>query len=192
MPIGILGGTFDPPHRAHVAAVEFVLNQALVEQVFVIPVFAHAFAKRPTLSFDERLRLCELAFSGTRATRILDIERALQVPNYTVSTVRALTALYPNDSFRLLMGTDVGREFSRWREAESLRALAPPLLLERQGYPEGDALPANLPQVSSTELRALLRNFHERPGELGLRTELERLLPVAVLTEVLDRGWYRE
>lgn len=191
MPIGILGGTFDPPHRAHVAAVRFVLAQGLVEQVFVIPVFAHAFAKQPQLGFDDRLRLCELGFLPTRSTRILDIEKSLPVPSYTVATVRALRALYPNESFRLLMGTDVGGEFARWRDAETLLSLAPPLLLEREGYPDARALPANLPEVSSTELRALLRDFYQKPGDVGLRTKLERLLPVAVLTEILDRGWYR-
>jgi nicotinate-nucleotide adenylyltransferase len=192
MPIGILGGTFDPPHKAHVGAIQYVLGHGLVEQVFVIPVFSHAFAKRPRQTFVERLHLCELAFSALPGVRVLDIEGSLPEPNYTVETVRALIRAYPKETFRLMMGTDVGGELSRWHEADDLVRLAPPLLLERQGYPDPDALPADLPDVSSSILRGFLRQFQQNPGDLALRTELERLLPLPVLTEILDRGFYRE
>jgi nicotinate-nucleotide adenylyltransferase len=191
MTIGVLGGTFDPPHVAHVGAARYVLGAGLVSQVFVIPVFFHAFAKEPLAPFEARVRMCELAFADVPGATVQDLEKTLPSPSYTVATVRALKERYPNESFRIIVGTDVIPDLPRWHESSALLGLAPPLILERRGYPVEGALPAALPQVASTELRRNLELFHRDPSNHELRAQLSRLVPEPVLDWILEKGLYQ-
>ena len=59
-PVAFYGGSFDPPHVAHVLAVAYLAGMGQFDRVLVVPVFRHAFEKRLT-PFGERLRMCELA-----------------------------------------------------------------------------------------------------------------------------------
>jgi nicotinate-nucleotide adenylyltransferase len=191
MTTGLLGGTFDPPHIAHVGAAEFVLRNHLVSDVLVLPVFSHAFAKEPLAPFDDRIEMCRRAFAHLPEVTVLDIERNLPLPSYTISTVRALRELFPERTFRIVMGSDIVHDFHRWREADELSRLAPPLVLAREGYPEPGAMLAALPRVASTDLRQDLRALHEFPNDLELRTRLGRSLPEPVLSMILEKGLYQ-
>lgn len=189
--VALLGGTFDPPHLGHVGAARYVLERKLVSKVLVIPVFSHAFAKQPASPFDERLELCRLAFSELEQVEVSDLERQLSVPSYTITTVRALKERRPHESFRLLVGSDVVAELPRWHEAEALLRLCPPLVLERVGYPAPGALPAALPDISSSELRRSLRELGDPPYDTTAYRRLAQLMPAAVLKRALSEGHYR-
>jgi nicotinate-nucleotide adenylyltransferase len=192
MTIGVLGGTFDPPHWAHVGAARYVLSEALVSRVFVVPVFSHAFAKQPLAPFESRVHMCELAFAGISGVEVLGIERELPSPSYTITTVRALRERFPAETFRLLVGTDVVSDLPRWHESAELLSLAPPLVLERRGYPFPGSLPAALPEVSSTELRQELARLHQHPDRADLRSRLSQLVPEVVLEWIRKQGLYRD
>ena len=58
--LGVFGGSFDPPHVAHVMAAAYALSAGAFDRLLVVPVFAHAFDKRLE-SFEHRVKLCELA-----------------------------------------------------------------------------------------------------------------------------------
>jgi nicotinate-nucleotide adenylyltransferase len=191
MTIGVLGGTFDPPHWAHVGAAGYVLSEGLVSRVLVVPVFAHAFVKAPLAPFESRVRMCELAFAGVSRVEVLDIEEHLPAPSYTIATVRALRERYPGESFRMLVGSDVVSDLARWHESEELLRLAPPLILERRGYPVSGSLPAELPQVSSTELRRELALLHRHQESAEVRARLSQWVPEPVLEWILEKGLYR-
>ena len=60
---GLFGGSFDPPHRAHVLVVAWALMEATLDRILVIPTARHAFGKQPGASFEDRVAMCRLAFS---------------------------------------------------------------------------------------------------------------------------------
>lgn len=192
MRLGFLGGSFDPPHVAHVELARLALASGQVEEVIVVPVFAHAFEKRSWASFDERLALCEAAFGAIAGVSISPLERDLPRPSYTIHSVRALLALRPGSEIRLLVGADVVQELHRWHEATALLKLAPPLAFAR---PRSAALPGalpGLPEVSSTEIRELLAKSARGASSAQDDTYLGRSVPAAVLAEIRRRGLYRE
>jgi nicotinate-nucleotide adenylyltransferase len=191
MTIGVLGGTFDPPHLGHVGAAEYVLNHGLVSRVLVIPVFSHAFAKEPLAPFADRLQMCQLAFAHLPEVTISDIEKDLPTPNYTISTIRSLSVRFPEESFRIIIGSDVVSDLPRWRESDALLHLAPPLVLERQGYPSPLALQAQLPLIASSELRVDLRELGKKPNDPALTERISRCLPKAVFARILEKGLYQ-
>lgn len=181
------GGSFDPPHRGHSEAASWVARSGEVDEVLMVPVCGHAFDKKPWLDFDVRLALCRLAFGGLPHVSVSDIEASLPRPSYTIETIRALGRKYPGASFRLVVGTDIVGDLPRWREAEELVRLAPPLVLLRKGY-EGPGIVADLPEISSSELRELLAERRVSPSE-ELDARLLRFLEPQVLARIWERGY---
>ena len=180
--IAIFGGSFDPPHCAHVMAVSWVLSCTPCDAVFVIPVFEHAFAKRPA-PFRARVAMCRAAFACFgRRVRVLDLEARLPRPSFTVQTLRRLHADVPNAAFTLVMGSDIPSETARWRDFDEIRRLADLLVLPRTGAPAEAAAHGmpTFPDVSSTAIRESLAGGQDASA----------VVPAAVLEIVRREGLY--
>jgi len=163
---GVFGGSFDPPHVAHTLLVHYAMSAHGLERALVVPTYSHAFGKR-LASFEHRLRMCELAFRGICGVEISDIERSLPAPSYTVHTLRALAQRYPGIQLRLLLGSDLLPETHAWHDFTSVAALAPPIVIERQGAPTHDPSQPALPAVSSTDIRQRIAAGQSTQGRLA-------------------------
>lgn len=155
--LGVMGGTFDPPHVGHVLLATMALGSGEVEQLLVVPAWRHPFGKRPQAAFEDRLRMCELAFAPLRGVQVTDLERRLGGTSRTVRTLQALREQHPDRALRLVLGADTWAQLDQWSEPEQVRALAPPLVFGRTGHPLPPGRRIALPAVSSTEVRELLR-----------------------------------
>ena len=180
--LGIYGGSFNPPHHAHVMAVGVALSSGSIDRVLVIPTAEHPFGK-PLAGFDDRMEMCRRAFDvfGERV-EVTDLESRIPAPNYTVNTLRAIRSERPDTLLRLILGTDLVSEVARWKEFDKVIALAPPLWIGRDGRDAaGDTIfPFRLPDVSSTEIRRRLATGNTPEG----------LVPAAVLEYISARGLY--
>jgi nicotinate-nucleotide adenylyltransferase len=183
--VAVFGGSFNPPHVAHVLAVSYVLACFEVERVLVVPVFDHAFDK-DLAPFDRRFELARIAFAWLPGVEVSRIEERLPTPSYTLQTLERLAEEHPHWALRLVVGSDVLHERDKWRSFERIEELAPPLVLGRAGFPHPSAPPAVLPEVSSTHVRALLRASGN-----SATSELEALVPRRVLLHVRAHGLYR-
>lgn len=175
----MLGGSFDPPHVAHVVLAVYVLSIGEVDEVLVVPVFEHAFGKR-LAPFAERFRMCELAFGGLQGVRVSRVEEALPRPNRTLVTLQRLQRDEPGASFRLVLGSDVLADAAKWHAFDEVQRLAPPLVVTRPGHAEVG--PSLFPDISSTQLRQLFA--------CGDTTALAKLMPRAALDYALSRDLY--
>jgi nicotinate-nucleotide adenylyltransferase len=173
--VGLLGGSFDPPHCGHVLLGAYALSVAPIDELWVVPTFAHAFGKALT-PFEERVRMCELAFAPLAAVRVLPLEQDLGVPSYTYRTLETLRTTHSDVLFTLVVGSDVERDLPRWRNAERVRELASVWVAKRAEGTDAEFLPA----ISSTEVRAMLR--------AGL--DASRVVPSAVLEHCQEKGLY--
>jgi nicotinate-nucleotide adenylyltransferase len=185
MTIAVFGGSFDPPHVAHLLVVSYVLAVGEFERVLVVPVFEHALDKQ-LAPFADRLDLCLHAFAELPHVEVSEIEADLPRPSYTVRLLERLRADRPDESLRLIIGSDVLPETPRWHDFESVKALAPPFVITRAGF-EGEGLgPALMPDVSSTRVRELLA----RRGDPAVDRELAWLVPRRVRERISERGLY--
>jgi nicotinate-nucleotide adenylyltransferase len=163
----VFGGSFDPPHVGHLLVAAYVLGSLGVERVLVTPTAAHAFGKKLS-SFEDRVRMCELAFEPLRGVELCTIERELPAPNYTLHTLQALAARHPDVQLRLLVGSDLQRETHAWHDFAAITKLAPPLWIARQG---SDSIPGEpaMPDISSTEIRRRVGSNESTAGLMSPR-----------------------
>ena len=183
--MAVYGGSFDPPHAAHYLLASYALAVAGFERVLVVPVLEHPFDK-PLCPFEERLELCRRCFAELPRVEVSGIEAELPRPSYTLRLLERLQSDRPGVPLRLIVGSDVLGETSRWHDFERVTRLAPPFVINRRGFERPELGPALLPEVSSTQVRALLA----RRGEPDAESELSWLLPARVRERIAERGLY--
>ena len=186
MQVALFGGSFDPPHVAHVLAAAYLLSVHGVDRVVVVPVYAHAFDKHLT-AFEHRVAMCRLAMSILERVEVSEIERRLGSPSRTLRTVEQLSAEHPEWTLRLAVGADVLADAHKWLAFDEITRKAPLIVLGRAGSERADAPPPLLPRVSSTRVRALLA----RTGDADARAELEAVVPRDVRDYIEKHELYR-
>jgi nicotinate-nucleotide adenylyltransferase len=151
--VGIFGGTFDPPHGAHLELARTVLAHCAADRILFVPCFRHAFGKRPT-AFAHRISMCELLVADEPCMEVSEIEKGLENPGRTLELVAALESARPGDRLRLVVGSDIFFQREKWYRYEEIERRAPPVYVERRGVPPipVPALPAP-PDVSSSAIR---------------------------------------
>ena len=122
--IGLFGGSFDPPHAAHVALVKAAVSQLALDELRVLPT-GHAWHKSRTLSAAEhRLAMAELAFAGVERVRVDPREILRAGPSYTVDTLREIRLEQPGAELFLVIGEDQARSLTTWHDWEEIPKLA--------------------------------------------------------------------
>jgi nicotinate-nucleotide adenylyltransferase len=184
MRVGLFGGSFDPPHVAHVLATTYLLSTGEVDEVLVVPVFSHAFDKE-LAPFDDRVEMCRLALGWVPRVVVSDVERHLGTPSRTLHTVQHLLAEHSDWQLRLVVGSDVLGQVAEWHAFDAIAALAPPLVLGRAGVDEPSAPAAILPNGPSTDIRQALAR--RSPADSAL---IAAVVPAAVRRYITERQLY--
>jgi nicotinate-nucleotide adenylyltransferase len=181
--VALLGGSFNPPHVAHLMAAYWTLATQDVREVWLLPTYRHAFGKA-LAPFEDRVRMCELAARTVRGVAVCTAEAELAddpLVGKTVRTLEHLVAKHPATRFALVVGTDILRETEKWYRWDRVRELARVIVVGREGHPEGAGGAPLLPPVSSTEIRARLARGEDVSG----------LVPRLVREYIAERGLYR-
>ncbi len=128
--IGLMGGSFDPPHSGHAHVIETARRALGLDRVWVLVSPGNPLKKTQTALVD-RLSAARRRLGGPR-TRISDIESVLGT-RYTIHTLRRLKKLAPQARFVWIIGGDNLRDFHRWRNWKQIARLAPIAVIARPG-----------------------------------------------------------
>jgi nicotinate-nucleotide adenylyltransferase len=181
--IALLGGSFNPPHVAHLMLAWWTLATQDVSEVWLLPSYRHPFGKA-LAPFEDRIRMCELASASIRGVHVCDAERELAddpLVGKTARTLEHLVAKHPAHRFSLVIGADILPETSKWYRWDRVRELAGIVVVGREGFAPVAGAPT-LPAVSSTLVRERLVRGEDVSG----------LVPRKVLAYAAARGLYRE
>ena len=179
--IGILGGTFDPPHKGHVVLAEAALRELDLDELVVL-VSDRPGHRSCIEDADTRFAMAEAAFKGVPRTRLQRDDNA-----FTVDAVR--DGGFADAVF--VVGADEGAAFPTWKEPEEILRWVRLGVGTRSGYPPTDlrrygdrVIPFELdsPAISSSEIRERIRN-----GE-----PIDDLVPSDVSRLIEERGLYRD
>jgi len=151
MKIGIIGGTFNPIHIAHLRIAEEVRDRLGLEKIIFIPA-ARPPHKEPGdyLSFTHRLAMVELAIADNPAFIASSLEETMGGTSYSVHTLTELRSLYPGDELYFIVGSDSFRDISSWYRYPELFSLCNLAVVERPGVEIAD-LTSPLPVAMSAE-----------------------------------------
>lgn len=190
---GVLGGTFNPPHIAHLIVAHVVREALELDQVLLTPSFQHAFKGKAEVSPRDRATMTELAVAGDArliADRI-EIERG--DVSYTVDTLIALREREPDTRWHLIMGHDNLAELAAWHKVELLPELAQIVVTSRGSLavtglvPDsplaGEYAPVTVPalEISSSQIRDRVRRGRS----------IRYWVPPAVEAYILEHSLYQ-
>lgn len=180
--VAVFGGSFNPPHLAHVLALAVVHARYEVDRIVVVPTFQHPFAKQ-LAPFEDRVKMCELAMGFLPRVEISRIEEELGGESKTLRTLEKLQERHPGKQLRLMMGADIIVESAKWHRFDRIKELAPPIVLGRVGVSYEGAPAPVLPNISSTEVRRAFASKESSPV-------LEELVPRKVVEYARARSLY--
>jgi nicotinate-nucleotide adenylyltransferase len=143
MRVGILGGTFNPPHIGHLICAQEALLQLNLDRVVWIP--AGLPPHKPVE--DEpgaahRLELCRRAVADDPRFEVSDVEVRRPGPSYMVDTLLELHQTEPDTALCLIVGGDAAAGFGTWREPERILSVATLAVAKRRGTPRDAVLGA--------------------------------------------------
>lgn len=196
MRVGLLGGTFNPPHLGHLVCAQEAHAQLGLDRVWLLPVAVPPHKKAAQdPGADVRLTLCRLAVGDDDRLDVSDLEIRRGGPSYTADTLRELHARAPEDELTFIVGGDMALSLPTWREPEAVLELSTVAVAERSGAARQDIMDRlagigaaaratffDMPRfdVSSSAVRA--RVADGRP--------IRYLVPDAVAAHIEKRGIY--
>lgn len=204
MRIALFGGTFDPPHRGHLAIAGAAADAFHLDSVLFAP------AGRQPLkldgdpsSFADRLAMTTLACAEDERFQAsaIDAPRPDGLPNYTVDTLDELRRTMPDAALFNLVGADSFLDLPRWRDPNRLLELAEWIVVSRPGFSLPDPSLDDLSPLHLTAHRAarvhLLTTVNEDISATALRQRLHTgdactdLLPTAVSSYIQAHHLYQ-
>lgn len=200
--VGILGGTFDPPHLAHLRIAEEALEAFSLDEVWFCPAFDPPHRKeKPKADFEKRLHMTSLAVENNPAFKVIDIERG-ESPSYTIITLQKLKKLFPQVNFYLIIGWDSFLELGTWHRYQELIDLAELIVCTRGNMDKAEAEAIFSKKVeaywgsSKKERVHLLFVFPFEISSSAIRKlrangkSIRYLVPEGVYAYILEKGLY--
>jgi nicotinate-nucleotide adenylyltransferase len=162
MKIGILGGTFNPPHLGHLILAQEACQKVGLDRVFFVPTNIPPHKQSGNVSAQDRLKMVKLLVDGDKRFVVTDVEIKRSGVSYTIDTVRELRKKYPDDELYLIVGSDLANNFSSWRYFDELKKEIEIVVARRRDYPlrrEGDFWTVGILQmgISSSYIRSLIK-----------------------------------
>ncbi len=179
--LGILGGSFDPIHRGHLALAQACIAQRLAARVLLVPAGQAPLREPPRASAKHRLAMCQLACADIDRVCVSPIE-VNQRRAYTADTLAKLAADCPGWQLALIIGTDLLTELHKWRDIDGILERARILAYTRPGFPAE----ANTPRGASCQVIAAAT---PEISSSMVRNRLARSLPVSDLLPEAVAGY---
>ncbi len=188
--LGILGGTFDPPHLGHLIVAADAFEALGLERLIFVPAGTPPHkADSVVATAEQRLRMVRAAVAGDSRFEVDDLELRRDGPSYTVDTLREIGERETDAALVFVLGTDQFGALSGWREPEEVARLATLGVLARGGETpdlsgpyRGMAVPVRRVDISASEVR----------NRIAAGESIRYLVPEAVAAIIRNEGLYRE
>jgi nicotinate-nucleotide adenylyltransferase len=194
--LGLLGGTFNPPHIGHLVCAQEAWSQLGLDRVLLVPVHTPPHKEAPDdPGVEARVELCELAVAGDPRLGVSRVDADVAGASWTVDTLGRLHERHPEHALTFIVGGDMARSLPSWREPEAILELAELGVAEREDVRRADIV-ESLRGLDTSRVR-----FFDMP-RIDVSSTLVRrraaagqpiryLVPEGVATAVERNGMYR-
>ena len=184
---GILGGTFDPPHYAHLEIATRAIEQFSLSKVVFIPAGNPWHKEGNISSYEHRFEMTQLLVNSSDHFEVSNLESDTSNPTYTIETLRKIP---DSDQNYLIIGADVAKEITTWKDYHEIFHYTKILVAPRSGVSSKDLEqvfpgPYNIIQGDEVDLNST--TIREKINELNM---LEGMIPLNVLTYIRNNSLY--
>ena len=186
MKIGLMGGTFNPVHLAHLRIAEEARDLCGLDKVVFIP--AADPPHKPLagdVPFRQRYEMVRLAIAGNPAFELSDIEGQRPGKSYSIDTIAAFRREHPEDQLFFIIGSDSFLEIGLWHRYVEIFQSCSLIVVERPGYPVNDPVSA-LPVAIRGEVR-YTRDLHRQEHTAGTTVKFLSGCPLEVSSSEIRR-----
>lgn len=183
--VGILGGTFDPPHLGHLIIAEEVYQNLNLDEIWFIPSNQPPHKANANADNQDRLEMVKAAVAGNDHFSINDIELRRNGKSYTHETISQLKQRHPDISFYFIIGGDMVEYLPKWHAIDKLVELVQFVGVKRSGYPLISPYPIKEVEIPVIEISSTM--IRER---LGQGQEIKYLAPDAVIEYIKEHRLY--
>ncbi|MDR2138862.1 MAG: nicotinate-nucleotide adenylyltransferase [Tannerella sp.] len=181
--VGIFSGSFNPVHIGHLALANWLCEYDGTDEIWFLVTPQNPLKEtKELMDFRRRFEWVRKAVAGYPKFRVSDFESTLPRPSYTVRTLRALRASFPDCLFHLIVGADNWENITQWKDAEALLAEFPLHIYPRRGY--DPILPSPPAQVRMVQAPLLEISSSFIREALGQGKDIRFFLPEAIRNEI--------
>lgn len=186
--VGILGGTFNPPHLGHLIIAEQVKDQLDLDRILFMPTAEppHSSTEKKTISSNLRVEMLDLALIDNPDFEIELIEVEQGGKNYSFDTMKALTDLYPGVEFYFIIGGDMIADLPTWHRIDELVELVQFVGIERPGFIADTDYPIIMVDTTVTDISSSTIRDKVSRG-----CSIKYLVPTAVKEYIELEGLYK-
>lgn len=166
MRVGIFGGSFDPPHLAHIIFSCDACQKLNLNKILWVVTNSPSHKPQPIANFNDRLKMSLLATSEYKWMEVSDIEKNLPQPNYSYNLIKALFLKYPGvQEWFMLIGQDQAEALDSWYKIGQVKKMVKILVMSRNNNeldpnPEYIYLSRRI-DISSSEIRSQIKQEQE-------------------------------
>ncbi|SFF53157.1 nicotinate-nucleotide adenylyltransferase [Halobacillus alkaliphilus] len=162
--IGILGGTFDPPHQGHLIMAEYACNEMKLDEVWFLPSHIPPHKQEAAVSAETRLSMVEKAVEDNPRFKVCNAELTRKGTSYTVDTMKYLMDQYESHTFYFIIGGDMVEHLPKWNRIDELNSMVEFVGINRPGYDWNPPMPVHqveipLIDISSSHIRKRLSSL---------------------------------
>ncbi|MEM8926398.1 MAG: nicotinate-nucleotide adenylyltransferase [Actinomycetota bacterium] len=189
--VGLLGGTFDPVHVAHLVVADQVLDQLGLDEVRLVVTdqsWQKAGSRRIT-DAEKRLAMVAAAVAPFDGLVASDVELRIGGPSYTIETLAVLEKEEPDNEWSVIVGADAAAGLDTWHRADELRESREFVVVNRPG---SDGGPPPGWRTRAVEIPSLAVSSTEIRGLVAAGRSVRHLVPEQAIHLVGEWGLYRE
>lgn len=166
MRVGVFGGSFDPPHLAHVIFACDAYQKVNLDKILWVVTNLPSHKAKPIANFNDRLKMTLLAASEYKWMEVCDIEKNLPQPNYSYNLIKALFLKYSGiQEWFMMIGQDQAETLDSWYKIKQIEKMVKFLVMNRNNNqldpsPEYIQLQRRM-DISSSEIRSRIKQGQE-------------------------------
>ncbi len=193
--IGIFGGTFNPPHLAHLKITSYVKSRLRLDKIIIIPSAVPPLKKKENvIEIKHRLAMVKIAFGRKKNFVISDIE--IKNPNmksYTIDTLLKLHDIYKKKQviFYLILGLDSIIDFPKWKKPDKIFSLAKIVIISRPGYNKNDIKPEYSEKVIFLEMPLMNISSSDIRKRVKEKKTIKKLVTPKIEKYIIKNNLYK-